>query len=93
MEKYNVERRAVGVTCARFQTNKLSPAHIELIEIMLQTHDRLIIILGLQPLKFTVKNPLDFQMRKQMFFEVFDKYKSRITMLYLCGWSFFFGIN
>lgn len=76
--------RDVGVTCARFQTNKLTPAHIELINIMFQTHKRIIVVLGLQPIKFTTKNPLDFQMRKGMIFEALDKrIRNNITILYL----------
>jgi bifunctional NMN adenylyltransferase/nudix hydrolase len=82
-KKYKVETRDVGVTCARFQLNELTPAHIELINIILQTHKRVLVVLGLRPLKFTTRNPLDFQMRKGMISETFGKNNNRITVVYL----------
>jgi len=81
--KYNVIIRDVGVCGMRIQIDDLHDAHIELINIMLETHKRLIIVLGVRPIIFTAKNALTFQMRKQAFFEVFGNYKHRITLLYI----------
>lgn len=73
----------VGVNVARFQIDELHEAHIELINIMLKTHKRLIIVFGLSPLECTSKNPLNLPMRKQAFIEKFRDKMSRIKLLYI----------
>lgn len=80
---YNVTQREVAVIVARFQIDNLHSAHIELINIILNTHKRIIIVLGLSPLKCTAKNPLDFQMRKQMILDNFKDKHKYITIVYL----------
>lgn len=66
----------VGVVIARFQTPDLHNGHIEIINTVLTKHSRVIIFLGLSPLKCTVNNPYQFVIRKKMFEEIYpsDKY-------------------
>jgi bifunctional NMN adenylyltransferase/nudix hydrolase len=78
-ENYNV-----GVIVARLQVPTPTVAHIELIETVLKDHPKVIIFLGLSPVKGTINNPLDFQPRKQMLLEAFphDKYPN-LTIGYI----------
>lgn len=69
----------VGIIVGRFQTHELHEAHIDLIQTVCNRHDKVILFLGLSPLKFTRNNPLDFETRKQMVLERFP----RITILYI----------
>ena len=62
-EKLNAD---VGVIVGRFQVPELHDAHKDLIQTVVDNHPRVIIFLGLSPLKATANNPLDFKMRKQM---------------------------
>ena len=68
-----------GVIVARFQTHKLHEAHVDLIRTVCEKHDKVIIFLGLSPLKTTQNNPLDFESRKQMILEKFPK----VNVLYI----------
>jgi len=61
----------VGVIVGRFQTDELTEAHKELIKYVIDRHERVLIFLGLSPCKCTVKNPLDFEARKQMILKTF----------------------
>lgn len=63
----------VGVVVGRFQVPELHRAHRELIEAVVQRHDKVIIFLGLSPLRVTRENPLDFEARKQMILDEFPK--------------------
>ncbi len=54
----------VGVIIGRFQTDELTPAHIELIGTVDSRHSSMVIILGLSPRECTPKNPLDYRIRK-----------------------------
>lgn len=56
----------VGVIIGRFQVHALHDAHRELIQFVCDRHDKVIILLGLSPLKVSSNNPLDFEARKQM---------------------------
>jgi bifunctional NMN adenylyltransferase/nudix hydrolase len=56
----------VGVIIARFQTTKLTEAHIELIESVRSRHKKVLILLGSAPTKATRNNPLDFYTRRLM---------------------------
>lgn len=66
MLKEKVERQDVGIVVARFQIHSLHSAHIELIETVKNRCDKVIILLGLSPLRNTINNPLDFRARKTM---------------------------
>jgi bifunctional NMN adenylyltransferase/nudix hydrolase len=56
----------VGVIVARFQVHELHEAHKELIDSVLARHSRVLIFLGLSPLRNTTNNPLDFKSRRKM---------------------------
>lgn len=71
MLNVKIDRTDIGVIVGRFQTHELSPGHIDLINSVRANHDRVIIFLGLAPLRNTLKNPLDFRCRKAMIAEVF----------------------
>lgn len=62
------ETAEVGVIVARFQVPELHEEHMGLIQKVLSTHPRVIIILGLaaDACKCTYNNPLDFTTRKSM---------------------------
>lgn len=59
----------VGVIVGRFQVPELHQAHKDLIDAVVDEHDKVIIFLGLSPLMVTAQNPLDFEARKQMILE------------------------
>jgi bifunctional NMN adenylyltransferase/nudix hydrolase len=65
-----IEKTAnVGIIVGRFQVNNLTDAHIKLVNSVREKHEKVIIFLGisgLSPVASTKRNPLDFQIRKQM---------------------------
>lgn len=69
----------VGVIVGRFQVPELHNGHIDLINSVLQRHDKVLIFLGLSPLMVTAENPLDFESRKQMLLEKFPT----VNVLYI----------
>ena len=50
----------VGVIVGRFQVNELHAAHRELIDTVIGNHKKVLIFLGLSPVRVTRHNPLDF---------------------------------
>ena len=74
-----MEKKDVGVIVARFQVDDLTEGHVDLIQQVVDSHYKTIIILGLSPVKCTKYNPLDFEARKQL---LLAKYPD-ITVLYL----------
>ena len=60
------EAAEVGVVIGRFQVPNLHEVHKELIQGVVNDHPRVVIFLGLAPLKTTRVNPLDYQSRKRM---------------------------
>jgi len=69
----------VGVIVGRFHVNNLHEAHIELIERVRAWHPKVVLFLGLSPIRGTMNNPLDFESRKQMILEKFPD----INILYI----------
>ncbi len=65
------QKTDIGVIVARFQTAILHDAHKDLIQTVLCNHDRVMVFLGIGPIKNTLKNPLDFKSRKAMIEESF----------------------
>jgi bifunctional NMN adenylyltransferase/nudix hydrolase len=61
----------VGILIGRWQVHELHEAHLDLIETVRSKHDRVIIFVGLSPLKSTAHNPLDFNSRRVMIQEAF----------------------
>ncbi len=60
----------VGVIVGRFQVPEIHEGQLDLIKSVCDKHDKVIIFLGLSPLKGTLNNPLDYEMRKQMIQDV-----------------------
>jgi len=56
----------VGIIVGRFQVADLHPAHTDLIETVVKAHKRVHILLGVSPLITTYKDPLPFEVRRQM---------------------------
>src|SRR3990172_9189558 len=61
----------VGVIIGRFQIHELHEAHRDLINAVRAKHGRVIIFVGLSPLRNTPTNPLDFNTRKRMIQETY----------------------
>lgn len=55
-----------GVIIARFQTPYLHEEHITLINYVKERHNKIVILLGVSPLKSSRKNPLDFYTREKL---------------------------
>ena len=68
-----LKKADVGIVIGRFQVNELHQAHVDLIQTVCDRHDRVLIFLGLSPLRNTLNNPLDFKPRKAMIEEKFPK--------------------
>lgn len=62
----NPKRNDVGVIVARFQVNTLHEAHKTLINTVRSNHERVIIFLGISPLKNSPNNPIPFIHRARM---------------------------
>lgn len=60
----------IGVIIGRFQVHELHRAHLELIDYVKSRHNKIVILLGLAPVKCTIQNPLDFESRRVMFDEL-----------------------
>lgn len=56
----------VGIIIGRFQVHELHEAHTDLIDTVQSKHDKVIIFVGLSPLRNTPDSPLDFNARKRM---------------------------
>lgn len=69
----------VGVIIGRFQSPILHDAHKELISWVASRHPKVLIFLGLSPLKGSFNNPLDFEARKQMILAEFPE----VNVLYI----------
>lgn len=69
----------VGVIVARFQSPDLHEGHQDIINLVRSNHPRVIIFLGLSPLRCTKNNPFDFAIRKAM---IEEKYKD-VDVLYI----------
>ncbi|MBW8685957.1 NUDIX domain-containing protein [Chitinophaga rhizophila] len=65
--------KPTGVIIARFQTPTLHEGHLQLIKEVKSKHNRLIIILGVSPIKGGRKNPLDYYTRERMIKKLFPE--------------------
>lgn len=63
----------VGVIVGRFMTHLLTEGHKDLIQTVLDRHERVIVFLGVSPVKNTTKQPLDFRSRKYMLEQEYPK--------------------
>lgn len=66
-----VEQYSTAVCVARLQVPELHEAHEELIQTLLDNHDRVIVFLGISPVSPSTNNPLPFESRKSMLLERF----------------------
>jgi bifunctional NMN adenylyltransferase/nudix hydrolase len=73
------EEYDIGVIVGRFQVHELHQAHLDLINYVLDRHNKVVIVLGLSPLPVSTNNPLDFESRKQMILKWFPE----VTVLYI----------
>lgn len=69
--KEKVNKIDVGVIVGRFHIHELHAAHIDLIQSVLNRHDRVLLFLGNALIRNTLKNPLDFRARRAMISEQF----------------------
>ncbi len=69
MLKQKINKADIGVIVARFQVHELTKGQLELIETVRAKHDKVIVFLGLSPLRGEPENPLDFRSRKAMIAE------------------------
>jgi bifunctional NMN adenylyltransferase/nudix hydrolase len=67
-----ITNKPTGVIIARFQTPALHEGHLSLIRQVKQKHNRLIIVLGVSPVKGSHKNPLDYYTRERMLKQLFS---------------------
>jgi bifunctional NMN adenylyltransferase/nudix hydrolase len=58
--------KPTGVIIARFQTLSLKEGHLDLIRQVKQRHPRVLIVLGVSPVKGSRRNPLDYNTRERM---------------------------
>ena len=67
--------RSTGVIVGRFQIDDLHEGHYDLLKTVSDSHDRMLVIIGLSPCRCTVNNPLDFDTRRRMLMEAFPDAK------------------
>jgi len=60
-----------AVIVGRFQVNELHEAHIDLINSVIQKHDRVLLFLGNSIIRNTTSNPLDYRARRAMIADKF----------------------
>lgn len=77
--KHKTDVYDVGVIVGRFQVPELHEAHVALIQTVCDHHDKVLVLLGVSPLRATQSNPLDFEARKQMILEAFP----HVSVLYI----------
>jgi len=68
-----------GVIVGRFHVASLHQGHRDVIQHVIDRHKKVIIFLGLAPVRVTRNNPLDFEARKQMILAEFPK----VNILYI----------
>jgi bifunctional NMN adenylyltransferase/nudix hydrolase len=66
------QQKGTGVIVGRFQVFELNPVHVKLVETVVLRHAQVLIYLGENPAP-SVRNPLDWELRQEMFFEKFQK--------------------
>lgn len=69
--KTTAQNAEVGVIVARFQTPFLHEGHVDILTQVTANHPRVLVFLGLSPVKCSKNNPLDFAARKAMIEEAF----------------------
>lgn len=73
MLSVKVDKTDVGIIIGRFQIHDLHAGHKELIDSVVASHDKVIIFLGLSPLRNTLEDPLDYRCRRAMINESYPE--------------------
>jgi bifunctional NMN adenylyltransferase/nudix hydrolase len=76
-----MKKADVGILVGRFQVPQLTQGHIDLIQQVVENHSKTIIFLGLSPLKCSLRNPLDFETRKQLILDKFPSVHGLIPLM------------
>ena len=71
--KKDSSKEGMGVVIGRFQTPLLTDGHDDLINHVFNMHEKVLIIIGLSPVKATKNNPLDFETRRRMISNAYPK--------------------
>lgn len=71
------ESADVGVVVGRFQVNNLHIGHEDLLNEVLERHEKVIVLLGVSPLAVSRENPLDFEARERML----KQWEPKLTVL------------
>jgi len=66
-------RYSVGILIGRFQVDELTDGHKYMIQSIIDNHSKVVVFLGIAPTVSTIRNPLDFESRKQMILNLFPK--------------------
>jgi len=61
----------IGVIIGRFMIHELHDAHKDLINTVLDKHQRVIVLLGVSPIRNTLKNPIEYKHRRSMIASAF----------------------
>jgi bifunctional NMN adenylyltransferase/nudix hydrolase len=64
--KKDSSKDGMGVVVGRFQTPVLTDGHDDLIQHAFNMHEKVLIVIGLSPVKATKNNPMDFETRRKM---------------------------
>lgn len=73
MESKERPIQEVGVIIGRFQTPRLHKAHKELINAAFELHKKVIVLLGVAPIKLSKRDPLDYMSREIMLKEAYSR--------------------
>lgn len=73
------EKSDIGVIIGRFQVPRLHEGHTQLIDTVISSHKRVIVVLGVAHSKCSFNNPYDLGCRKTMFGEQYPE----LTILYI----------
>lgn len=65
------EKNNIGVIVARFQVDDLTIGHKQIVDQVVNNHNKVIIFLGVAKVSLTANNPLEFTMRKMMIEQVY----------------------
>jgi bifunctional NMN adenylyltransferase/nudix hydrolase len=68
-----VKKTPIGVIVGRFQVDELHEGHRNLIDSVIENHDKVIIFLGVSPAINTETNPMDYKPRELMLLEAYPQ--------------------
>lgn len=68
-----VEKTGVGVVVGRFQVASLTEGHKDLLDSVNHRHEKMVVVVGLAPVRATKNNPLDYETRRRMIVELYPQ--------------------